>query len=291
VRRRLTALLAGCALLGGSALVSGCAGTPDDGRPRVVASAYPFAWLAGQVAGPDAAVSNLARSGAEPHDIELSPRQVASLHGAAVVVYLRGFQSAVDDALPESPRAARLDLGPVMGVRRTADGLDPHVWLDPVRMASAATALGDRLALRDPAHADGYRARAAATAGTLRDLDGLFRSRLTGCARTDIVTAHEAFSYLAERYGLTQVGVTGLSPDAEPTPSRLAEVARYAREHDVTTVFFEQVAAPQVARTVAGEVGASVAVLSPVEAVDPPDDYPSVMRRNAAALSTALGCR
>lgn len=266
-------------------LLAGCAGAAPSGRPTVVAGAYPLAWLAQRVGGADVRVVDLVRPGVEPHDIELTPRQMGEVQDAAVVVLLHGFQPALDDAAGSG--AAVLDLAKTAG----ETGHDPHVWLDPVRMQAMAAALADRLAARDPGHASSYRSRAAALDADLTALDRDFRTALTGCARKDIVTSHAAFGYLAGRYGLVQHGISGLSPDAEPSPARLADITRFARDHHVTTIFFEALVDPRVAQTVAAEVGARTAVLDPVEGVRGHDDYLSVQRRNAQALHDALGCR
>lgn len=280
--------------------LAGCAAqAADDGRVRVLAAAYPFAWAAEQVGGADVRVEDLVRAGAEPHDVELSPRQVGAFERAGLVVYLHGFQPAVDDALAESDKGARLDLTPFVDVQPfTSDltgdgesGTDPHVWLDPVRMSAIVRAVADRLSRRDPTHATSYAARSAATLQRLAELDATFRSLLGSCRQHDVVTAHTAFAYLAGRYGLKQVGVAGLSPDAEPSPGRIARVARYARAHAVHTVFFGSDADPKLADTVAREVGARTAILDPVEGVRAGDDYLAVMRRNASALHNGLVCR
>jgi zinc transport system substrate-binding protein len=265
-------------------LLSSCAGPArSDGRPEVVAGAYPFAWLVSQVAGSDARVVDLVKPGVEPHDVELSPRQVGRVKDAELVVYLKGFQPAVDDAVEG---AHGLDLARVVHEQDR----DPHVWLDPVLMARMASAIAERLASIDAAHASAYRQRAAIAERRLRALDGEIAHQLTGCARRDIVTSHAAFGYFAQRYGLVQRGIAGLSADAEPSPRRLAEVAAFARTHHVTTIFFESLVSPKLARTVAAEVGAGTAVLDPIESVRGTDDYLSVMRRNAGTLRTALGC-
>lgn len=275
-------------------LAAACtSGFKNDGKVQVVASAYPFAWLAQRVGGSDVDVTELVPPGAEPHDVELTPRQVGLVEQAGVVVYLHGFQPSVDDAL--GSRRQGLDLGHVVAQRALTTGAertarDPHIWLDPVRMSQAAEALVTRLAAKDPQHASSYRARGSAVEQELRALDGLFRKDLTGCARRDVVTSHTAFGYLAARYGLVQRGITGVSPDEEPSPKRLAAIATFAKEQDVTTIFFESIVDPKVARTVAEEIGARTAVLDPVEGVKGADDYLSVQRRNAAALRSALGC-
>jgi zinc transport system substrate-binding protein len=157
-------------------------------------------------------------------------------------------------------------------------------------MAAMAGTVTERLAALVPAQAAGIRARGAALGDELAALDGAYRSRLASCARHEVVTSHEAFGYLSARYGLTQVGIAGLSPDEEPTAKRLVEVARFVRERHVTTIFFETLVSPKLAQTVARETGARTAVLDPVEGVRSPDDYLAVMHRNLDTLVTALGC-
>lgn len=277
----------------------GCtANADDDGRLRVLAAAYPFAWAAAQVGGADVRVDDLVRAGAEPHDVELSPRQVGAFEKADLVVYLGGFQPAVDAAIEEADEPARLDLTDAVDVRPFSSdltgegesGTDPHVWLDPVRMASIVREITTALGRRDPTHATTYEERAGRTLAQLSDLDRSIRTSLASCRQREIVTAHGAFAYLAGRYGLRQVGVAGISPDAEPSPGRIARVARYAREHHVRTVFFGSDVDPKLADVVAREVGAATALLDPVEGVAAGDDYLSVMRRNAAALHEGLSC-
>jgi zinc transport system substrate-binding protein len=215
-----------------------------------------------------------------------------------VVVYLHGFQAAVDRATGEAQKDSLLDLTSAVDVKppdsaltkATATGVDPHVWLDPTRMRAIVDAVEAKLVARDPAHAASYRSRAATTDAALAALDVTFRQSLQQCARKDIVTSHTAFAYLARRYGLRQVGIAGLSPEGEPAPGRLAQVARFAQKAHVTTIFFESLVDPKLAQTVASEVGARTAVLDPVEGVKSGDDYLSVMRRNATALHLALGC-
>jgi zinc transport system substrate-binding protein len=156
-----------------------------------------------------------------------------------------------------------------------------------------ATALGERLAAIDASHAAEYRSRAAQVVTKLTTLDGEFRTGLRDCARKEIVTGHSAFGYLAARYGLTQVGVTGLDPEAEPSPARLASLTQVVRHTGATTVFTETLMSPKTAATLATEAGIRTQVLDPVEGVKAgsSDDYFSIMRRDLATLRPALGCR
>ncbi|MCO6006309.1 metal ABC transporter substrate-binding protein [Actinoallomurus purpureus] len=293
--RRLLPLALGAALL-----ATACgARTNGDGDPKIVAAFYPLAWLAGQVAGPDATVQNLTKPGAEPHDLELTPRQVIDVGEARLAFYIRGVQPAVDKAVREHAKKHSLDAASLVKTlpapQDEADhsAEDPHLWLDPSRFATVATALGERLAAIDASHAAEYRSRAAQVVTKLTALDAEFRTGLRDCARKEIVTSHSAFGYLAARYGLTQVGVTGLDPEAEPSPARLASLTQLVRRTGATTVFTETLMSPKTAATLAAEAGVRTQVLDPVEGVKAgsSDDYFSIMRRDLATLRPALGCR
>jgi zinc transport system substrate-binding protein len=266
-----------------------------DGRVQVAASFYPIAWVAGRVGGPDVRVTSLTKAGAEPHDVELTPREVGRVIDADLVLYVDGFQPSVDHAVGEAPAAHVLDLTAAADLDlRLGKGVDPHFWLDPTRLAAVARSVSQRLAAVDPDHEAGYRTRADALVDQLDELDATMRSGLSSCARTALVTSHTAFGYLARRYGLTQVGITGLTPEAEPSPADLAHVTAYVREHDVSTVFFEALVSPAVAQAVAREAGVRTDVLDPLESISDGSqgaDYLEVMRRNLRNLQHALGCR
>jgi zinc transport system substrate-binding protein len=222
--------------------------------------------------------------------VELNPRQVADVADAGLAVYLHGFQPAVDAAVKQEAKGRAFDVSSVVPLLDLGDGKDPHVWLDPVRFATIADRLGARMAEADPAHAAEYAARAATLHGQLDELNTAYADGLKDCRRRELVTSHGAFHYLADRYRLTQIGITGISPEAEPSPRRLAAAAKEARAHGATTIFFETLVSPKVADTIAREVGARTAVLDPLEGISGPGDYFSVMRDNLAALTTALGC-
>lgn len=288
-RRALAAgLLLTLAACGGSGVGASEPGTSSDSQ--VLAAFYPLQFLAERIGGPDVAVSGLTPPGAEPHDLELSPRQVGAVSSADLVLYLGGFQPAVDAAVAAQAGDRSLDVATVTPLEREPAGPDPHLWLDPTRMRALTSAVADRLAAATPAADAGIRARAAALDAELAALDADFRAGLTGCARTELVTSHEAFGYLARQYGLTQVGIAGLSPEQEPSPRRLAELAELARASGVTTVFFEPSAGPQLAEALAREVGARVEALNPLEGPPSQGDYLTAMRANLSALRAALGC-
>jgi zinc transport system substrate-binding protein len=285
-----------------SARASQTSGSP---RLRIVAAFYPFQFVAERVAGAHAQVTSLVAPGAEPHDLELTPRQVASVVTADLVIYERSFQPAVDDAVVQAERDPQhvldtttvvplVDHGQLPDPSPRSRGLDPHVWLDPTRLATIGQAVADRLAGVDPAHAADYRTAASQLQNQLRRLDGDFHTGLAACQRTAFITTHAAFGYLAERYGLIQIGVTGLSPDTEPSPARIAEVQREARTRGITTIFYETLISPAVAESLANDLRLRVDVLDPVEGITPASrgaDYLSVMSANLTALREANGCR
>jgi len=283
--------------------LTACGGSEGDGgRVGVVASFYPLQFVAERVGGDLVRVQNLVKPGAEPHDLELQPSQVAAIIDADLVLYLSGFQPSVDDVAGQQPPAKTLDVADIAALDAAATSVaiqvepaekDPHVWLDPTRLAATGLAVADRLAQIDPVHAGDYQAKAESLRGQLTALDGEYARGLANCVRRDIITSHAAFGYLASRYDLTQIAVTGLSPDEEASPERLAEVAQTARETGATTIFFETLVSNRVAQTVAEEIGAKAAVLDPIEGLEPGStgDYFSIMRSNLTTLRSALDCQ
>ena len=267
-------------------LTSACSGKTGD-KHAIVAAFYPLAFAAEQIGG-GTAVDNLTPPGAEPHDLELSPGDVRRVIDARLVVYLgRGFQPALERAL-EQRSGPSVDV--LKGQRLSTDptgALDPHVWLDPVRFAVIAEAIAG--ALGDPA-------RAAPFVKRLKTLDAEFRRGLSQCRRSELVTTHAAFGYLAERYGLQQVPLTGLTPEVEPSAADLASLVHEVERSGATTIFTEPLVSPRLAETIAREAGITTATLNPIEGLtgaqsDAGDDYFSLMRANLAALRKALGCR
>jgi zinc transport system substrate-binding protein len=296
--------LTGCGSDGSSGVGGSRSGS--DRKLAAVASFYPLQLATAEVGGEHVEVTNLTKPGAEPHDLELTPRNVAALSRAGVVVYEKGLQPAVDEAVAEEAPDHGLDVAPAAELDLTftpiesgaqhadqAGTTDPHFWLDPVRYSAVSQAIADRLATLDPAHKADYAANAAAFRSRLAVLDRDFSKGLAHCTSTSIVTSHNAFGYLGRRYGLTQVGITGLSPEAEPEPATLARVAAYVRAHDVSTVYAETLVSPAIADTVAKETGARIATLDPIEGLtgsSAGDDYFEVMRSNLTTLRAGQGC-
>ncbi len=288
------------------ALVLGACGATTSGPDAstasvsVVAGFYPLQWAAEQVGGDRVQVTSLTAPGAEPHDLELTPQQVAAVTEADLVLYLAQFQPAVDEAVAQGgDNAVDVSTGLPTLPAEAHDGepapdssYDPHVWLDPLRMASIVATVAERLTAADPDGAATYAGNAAATTDALTELDRTWTAGTATCASRTLVVSHEAFGYLADRYGFEQVGVSGLSPDAEPTPAQIADIAAFVTANDIATIYSETLVDPAVAETVAAETGASTAVLDPIEglAEGSTEDYLSIMATNLATVREGQTC-
>jgi len=282
-------------------LATGCRG-PRSGDHTVVASFYPLYFIAERVAGRYNDVIDLTPPGVEPHEYELTVRQVAEIDLARVGFYEHGVAPSIDQAMANDSPAHVLDVasvvdlaGPVTGsgVESTSDDKDPHFWQDPTLMAEATRAFADTMAGADPAHASHYRNQGARLVHDLNRLDAAYSRTLASCRIRTVVVSHDAFEYLARRYHVDVVPIAGLEPDAEPSLQRLHDLSNLIRDRGVTTVFFETLASPDLARSLAGDVGIESAVLDPIEGLtstDPHATYLTLMRQNLAALAKAGEC-
>ena len=300
MRRVLTAVLV--LTFAGACGSSGGADDRSDGRTQIVASFYPLFEAAQRVGGDRVQVRNLTPAGSEPHDLELNSTQVDRIEDAAVVLFLgQGFQPALEKAA-ERAKGMKVDILDELGNLLPAPAgddqldIDPHVWLDPRLFKAIVTRVAGALSAADPANRATYEANAAAYGRELDDLDAAFVEGLRACERRVVVTSHAAFGYLTGRYGLVQEAIAGLEPESEPSPQRLADLTAKVRAQGTTTVFYETLVSPKVARSLAREAGVTTAVLDPIEGLSDDDvkagkTYVSAMRENLAAVRLALGCR
>ena len=283
-----------------AAALASSAATP---AVHVVGAFYPVAYAAERVGGGRVQVTNLTPAGAEPHDLELTPKQIDAVLDADVVFDLgHRFQPAVEKAAAQrnGPTVTLLDQLPIhAGSKTVAEGdpnaLDPHVWLDPVLMQAIVQQVRTALTKADPKGRTVYARNAQAFDQQLQALDQRYRTGLAKCAIHDIVTSHEAFGYLAQRYGLRQQGVAGLSPDAEPDAKRIAQLTDLVKRDHIKVVFTETLVSPRIADTLAREAGVRTDVLDPLEgltdsAIAQGANYVTVMNANLAKLRIALDC-
>jgi zinc transport system substrate-binding protein len=300
----------------------------------VAAAFYPIELAVQRIGGDRVTVTTLTQPGADPHDAELTPRQVGELGSSDLVVYLSAFQPAIDDAVDSVAGEGALDVAEYANLTLTAvddghghgheegddhgdeegddhgdeegddhgdeegddhgdEATDPHFWLDPNRYASVAAAIADRLAELDPEGAQEYETRGEEFANELAVLDEEFSTGLATCTHRDLVTGHAAFGYLADRYDLRQKGISGLSPENEPSAAAIRDLVEHVRETGVTTVYAETLVSPALAETIAREAGVQVAVLDPIEGITDTsagNDYFEIMRSNLQTLREGQDC-
>jgi len=293
MRRSLASTIV-CVAAGAALTLSACG--PDapaaQGKLNVVAAFYPLQYAAAQVGGTNIDVTNLTQPGVEPHDIELSAAQVVDIANADLVVYIRGFQPAVDEAVDQQAADHSLDVAQDLTRLSGEGGVDPHVWLDPANMSKIGTSISDRLATIDPEQRTAFASNAKTFSTAMGELSSTMKKTLADCAIKTLVVSHEAFGYLAKALGFTQVGISGLDPEAEPSPARIRDVANVVHQQGVTAIYYESLVDPKVAQTIADETGAKAVMLDPLEGLQPNSngDYLSVMKANLSALKIGQKC-
>ncbi|MGW2776165.1 metal ABC transporter substrate-binding protein [Streptomyces olivaceoviridis] len=319
-RSRAQRLIPAAAVAAATALgigtLSACSGdkavAANTSKFDVVASFYPMAFLADRIGGDHVHVTTLTSPGQEPHDLEISPQQIASLEESDAVLYLKNLQPSVDDAVAQSPVKTKIDAASLTTLEDHGDevgghaaghdsheggestGKDPHVWLDPVRYAQVAEGVGKAFEKADPKHAADYKKNTAALVKQLNELNTEFADGLAHTRSKVFITTHAAFGYLAERYGLTEEAVSGLDPESEPSAARVRDLERMAKADGVSTVFYETLVSDKTARTLARDTGLKTDVLDPIEGITGKSrgkDYFAVQRANLKALQQALGTK
>lgn len=312
-----------------SLVLSACSSATEEASPSQSASAtgttgdvvivhaafYPLEFLAKTIGGDQIQVVSLTVPGAEPHDMELTPVQVAELEKTSLALFIDGFMPAVDEAIEASVPDRALDLSTTVTLLESGDhdhahetpapetsdateddhghgAYDPHIWLDPANMVLMANAVSKRLIAIDPDRSDFYIANTAALVAELEALDREFTTGLANCEQKEIVTSHDAFGYLANAYGFEQHGIAGLSPESEPSPARLVEISEMVKAEGITTIYYETLVSPAIAETVANETGATTAVLDPIEGLveGSTDTFITVMQANLQALIKGQTC-
>jgi zinc transport system substrate-binding protein len=274
----------------------------ESGRLQVSASFYPLYYFASQIGGDKADVSNMTPAGAEPHDYEPAPTDIARIESGGLLILNGAHLESWGDGVREEVDPSRTSVV-IAGeglqthaiVEEGEEVIDPHFWLSPPLAKQMVARIEAGFEKADPANAPYYAANATSLSAKLDALDAEYRSGLASCARTDIITSHAAFGYLASTYGLNQVPIAGLSPDAEPSPSDLADIVDYAKRHGVKYVFFEALVSPKLAETIAAEIGARNLPFNPIEGLTKDDlaagkDYFTEMRLNLTNLRIALEC-
>ncbi|MEU9186184.1 metal ABC transporter substrate-binding protein [Streptomyces sp. NPDC048484] len=300
-----------------SACSSDSSAADGSGKLDVVASFYPLQFLAERIGGDHVSVNTLTEPGQEPHDLEISAKQTAQLQESDVALYLKNLQPSVDEAIGQSEVRSKVDAATLTSLEKHGNevgghaaehddhghegeegeegsGLDPHIWLDPVKYAEVAEGVGKAFEKADPDHAAAYKKNTATLVKQLHGLDTGFKDGLKDTKTKVFITTHSAFGYLAERYGLTEEAINGLDPESEPSANRVKDLEKMARADGVSTVFYETLVSDKTAKTIAADADLRTDVLDPIEGITEKsrgDDYIQVMESNLKALQKALGAK
>lgn len=295
-------ILAGCS--GSSSSSPSSTTSQDPAKIKATASFFPIKWLVENIGGKHVTVTSATPTNVEPHDYEFSPKEVSKLSASDVVFYVKGFQPSLDQALTSLGTDKSVDLSidaelvshPDQARAWTNHGkgseaqIDPHFWLDPVRMKKVAARITDALSKMDPDHATDYAANAKKIEDELTQLDADFSAKLATCKERAIVSSHAAFGYLTDRYKLVQLPITGLDPDSDPSPANLREIKMRMKDYKSTVIFSEILSSPKAAETLAQEVGAKTAKLDAMESDTTKKGYIAGMRANLESLHSNLQC-
>lgn len=280
----------------------GASTSPAFGKIQAAASFYPLYFFASQIAGDKADVLDVTPAGAEPHDYEPSPSDMSKIENSRLVVLNGGGLEAWGGDLKQNIDPAKTELviaGEGFADRQIAEGgkitTDPHVWLSPILAKQMVDKIAAGFIKIDSANQAYYLTNAVALKAGLDDLDFNYKAGLKNCIQKNIVTAHAAFGYLASAYGLNQVAITGLSPDAEPSPRQMADIVQFVKMNDVKYIFFESLVSPKLADTIAAETGAQPLILNPIEGltndqISAGKNYFTEMTNNLNNLKIALQC-
>jgi len=293
VKYALTLILLTVLLVG----LTGCVEQPKtDGKINVVTSFYPLYEFSSRIGGEKAEVSVLVPAGAEPHDWEPGPQDIIRVGSAQIFVYNgAGLEPYVDDIITKTGSRKVIVVDSSEGIELIKEGNapDPHIWLDPSLAKHQVDAIEKAFIKADPKNSDYYTANAQALKQDMDALDANISKELAPAKKKVFITAHTAFSYFAKRYGLTQIAIAGLSTDIEPSPAKIAEIVKLAKENKVKYIFFETLVSPKLSETIAKEVGAKTLVLNPIEGlsedqINQGKNYFNLMRENVKNLKLAM---
>ncbi|HFD1706781.1 TPA: zinc ABC transporter substrate-binding protein [Enterococcus faecium] len=299
----------------GALLFAACGNTNKEADKKedltIVTTFYPIYDFTKEILGDEGNVKLLIPAGTEPHDFEPSAKERAEISDADVFVYNSSDMEFFVDSLKDSVDSKQtLMIEAAKGIDRLesqeadeheeseeghdhAHEYDPHVWLDPVLAIKEVRTIAGELGEKYPDKKEIFTKNADAYIKKLEALDQKYSEELKNATNRTFVTQHAAFAYLANQYNLEQVAISGVSPDQEPTPSRLAELKEFVKKNNIKVIYFEENASSKVAETLSNETGVKLEVLNPLESltneqIKAGENYISVMEKNLEALKESI---
>jgi len=283
-------------------MFSGTTKKTEENKIKIVASFYPLYYFSERIAGEKGEVINLTPAGAEPHYYEPSARDIADMETSNILVLnganLEPWGEKIKDNI-DTDRTTIVIAGENLATRDILENgesvIDPHIWLSPKLAEQMINKILEGFIQADAENTEYYTNNANTLKAELVELDNEYAEGLAECKNRNLVVSHSAFGYLAASYNLNEIAITGISPDAEPSPQKLADVAKFADDNGIKYIFFEELVSPKLSQTIANEIGAQTLVLNPLEGLSGKDisagkNYFTEMRKNLTNLKTALQC-
>lgn len=264
---------------------------------QIVVSFYPLADFAKNVGKDYVQITNITPAGAEPHDYEPAPQEIAQIYNSKLFVFNgNSIDSWADKIRSDLEKNGVIVLKMSEHMNPLNSNYDPHFWLNPLNAIKETNLIADALIKIDPAHGKEYNKNRDDYNAQLIELDREYKEGLANCKHNEIITSHNAFYYLSEQYGFTALYILGLSPDAEPSPKAIADISDVARNNGIKYIFFETLVSPKISETIANEVGAQTLVLNPIEGLTNEEsqagkNYINIMKDNLTNLRAAMQCK
>jgi len=277
--------------------------TISNSKIKVVTSFYPLYFFTSIIGGDKVTVSNITPASAEPHDYDPTSQDIAGIEKSQLLILNGGKLESWGDKIKSNLSGTNVVIitaGDNLTTQTVSEGgidiIDPHVWLDPTLAKTEVENITQGLIKVDPTDQTYFENNQKVLGQQLDLLDQNYKLGLSHCQLTDFVTSHAAFGYLAKRYNLNQVNISGLSPDEEPSPQKLVEVTNLVKQKNIKYIFFEKLISPKLSETIASETGAKTLVLDPIEGISNDDstmgkNYLTVMQDNLTNLKVALQCQ
>lgn len=297
-------------------MLNGCATEKQEktseAKLKVYTSFYPIYFTAEQIGGDRIELHSIIPNGSEPHEYEPSMREIADVESGDIFIFngaeMEPWAEKLSDNL-EKKGIKSINLSQHVELIKAEEddghdehgedddhdhGLyDPHIWLDPINMDMMAYQIMQEFSKLDKANENFYKENYADFSEKIKELDLAYSSQLENRNRDTILVSHQAFSYLAKRYGLKQIAVTGITPQEEPSPKTLAKLLDTIENEKFEFIFLETLASPKVVELLAKEGDLKILELNPIagltkEQQDKKENYFSLMEQNLENLKKAL---
>lgn len=278
---------------------SGISSDTNQSRIKVVASFYPIYEFVKEIGGNKVDVTTLIPIGVEPHDFEPTIQQIQNAESADLIVYNgAGLEKWIDNINSKFKVDASQGLILIKGNNsESAGSYDPHVWLDPILAEKEVETIKDALINVNPANSNYYKTNANNFLKELANLDNKIKTELVDCSKKDFIAFHNAFTYFADRYGLKQYSIQGVSPEGEILPQKIQQIIQLAKDLGLNTIYSEDLVDPRSAQVIAQEIpNGKVLILSPIEGINAQEQkagigYLDKMNEDIDNLKMGLQCQ